>query len=363
LDGGFESTAAVRAGLVGWPATVGAPRFLSAGVATQNVTPTSDPNRTLLVLGEKFNGLAPADLAAALRDRLPDWEVTEATTPARARELASSAAVMVGPSVDPELIEAADDLELFACAYAGYDHLPLDELAAGDVAVTTASGVHVPNVAEQAIGFVLSFARGLPDAWRRQQRREWRVTEPGELSGSTVTVVGLGRIGTGIAERLAPFGVETVGVRHSPEKGGPCDEVVGYDDLHDALARSEYVVLTCPLTDETAGLIGEAELHALPTDAVVVNVARGGVVDTDALVAMLRSAGIRGAALDVTDPEPLPEDHPLWNFGNVLITPHSAGRTPAYHDRLADIVAENAERVAAGDRSDLRNPVQTPDRG
>jgi phosphoglycerate dehydrogenase-like enzyme len=321
------------------------------------MTRPDDPNRDLLVLGEKFNGLSPADLATALRDRLPDWRVREATTPDPPQEQVATATVLVGPTVDPDLLADAPALELFACAYAGYDHLPLADLAAHDVSVTTAGGVHVPNVAEQAVGFVLTFARGLHDAWRRQERREWRVTDPGELAGSTVTVVGLGAIGTGIAERLAPFGVETVGVRHSPEKGGPCDEVVGYDDLHDALARSEYVVLACPLTDETEGLIDAAALHALPTDAVLVNVARGGVVETDALVAMLRSGGIRGAALDVTDPEPLPEDHPLWNFENVQITPHSAGRTPAYHDRLADIVAENARKLIAG-QDDLRNRVQ-----
>lgn len=325
------------------------------------MTRPDEPARDLVVLGEKFNGLSPADLATALRDRLPDWQVRDAATPHPPRELVAEATVMVGPTVSPDLLADAPALDLFACTYAGYDHLPLDELAARDVAVTTAGGVHVPNVAEQAMGFVLTFARGLHDAWRRQQRREWRVTAPGELADSTVTVVGLGAIGTGVAERLEPFGVETVGVRHSPEKGGPCDEVVGYGDIHDALARSEYVVLTCPLTDETAGLIGAAELHALPTDAVLVNVARGGVVDTDALVAMLRSGGIRGAALDVTDPEPLPEDHPLWNFGNVQITPHSAGRTPAYHDRLADIVAENAEKAVAGEFDELRNRVGLAD--
>jgi phosphoglycerate dehydrogenase-like enzyme len=321
------------------------------------MTRPDEPSRDLLILGEKFNGLAPADLATAIRERLPEWTVREATTPTPPQEQVRNATVLVGPTVDPDLLVDAPDLELFACAYAGYDHLPLDELAANDVAVTTAGGVHVPNVAEQALGFVLTFARGLHDAWRRQERREWRVTDPGELAGSTVTVVGLGAIGTGIAERLAPFGVETVGVRHAPETGGPCDEIVGYDDLHDALARSEYVVLACPLTDETEGLIGDAELHTLPTDAVLVNVARGSVVDTDALVAMLRSGGIRGAAVDVTDPEPLPEDHPLWNFGNVQITPHSAGRTPAYHERLADIVAGNAERVVAGELAELENRV------
>jgi len=314
----------------------------------------------VVVLGEKFNGLSPSDFAATLAERLEDREVRLGRTPDRERGLIANATVAVGPDIDPSLVAEADDLRLFACAYAGYDHLPLEDLAEAGVTVTTAAGVHVPNVSEQTIGYVLAFARGLGTAWRQQQRREWRTYDVGELAGSTVTIVGMGAIGRGIAERLDPFGVDTIGVRHTPSKGGPTDEVLGYDDLHEALSRSQYVVLACPLTDETRGLIGEAELHTLPTEAVLVNVARGEVVDTAALVSMLRSNGIRGAALDVTDPEPLPEDHPLWGFENVIVTPHVGGLTPKYHDRLADIVAENVRKVVADDIEGLRNLVQAP---
>jgi phosphoglycerate dehydrogenase-like enzyme len=174
-----------------------------------------------------------------------------------------------------------------------------------------------------------------------------------------VTVVGLGAIGQAIVERLAGFGVETLGVRYSPEKGGPTDEVLGFEELHDALARTEYLALACPLTEETRGLIDTAAFETVPSEAVLINVARGPVVETDALVAALRSNAIRGAALDVTDPEPLPRDHPLWTFENALITPHSAGHTPQYYDRLADIVATNLERVAeSGEYEGLENQVR-----
>ncbi len=310
----------------------------------------------IVVLGQKFHGLAPESYAAALRERVPDHDVRVARTPARERSLAEQATVLTGADVDPELLDHAESLRLFACAYAGYDHLPMDALADRDVAVTTASGVHGPNVAEQAIGFTLAFARRLQEGWRRKHRREWRSYPTFDLAGSTVTVVGLGAIGEAIATRLDGFDVDTIGVRHSPAKGGPTDKVLGYDDFDEALARSDYLLLTCPLTDTTRGLVDETALGILPPEAVVVNVARGEVVDTDALVAALRGARIRGAALDVTDPEPLPEDHPLWTFENVMITPHNAGFTPEYHERLADIVAENVEKLVAGD-DDLRNLV------
>jgi phosphoglycerate dehydrogenase-like enzyme len=132
--------------------------------------------------------------------------------------------------------------------------------------------------------------------------------------------------------------------------------VFGQEQLHEALSRTDYLVLCCPLTPETRGLIDEAAFGTLSPDAVLVNIARGAVVDTDALVTTLRRGRLGGAALDVTDPEPLPDDHPLWSFDDVLITPHTAGATPKYYERLADIVAENVRRLADG--RPLRNRVK-----
>jgi phosphoglycerate dehydrogenase-like enzyme len=234
-------------------------------------------------------------------------------------------------------------------------------MAEREVTVTNAAGVHGPNMAEHVIGWLLTFARRHHEGWRRQQRREWRRYKAfGELQDSTVTVVGLGAIGTAIVTRLEGFGVDTIGVRYTPEKGGPTDEVIGFDEdaLHDALARTDYLVLCCPLTETTRGLIGRDEFGTLPPDAVLVNVGRGKLVDTDALLWALRGQHLRSAALDVTDPEPLPEDHPLWRLENVLITPHNAGHTPEYFERLADIVAE-AVRTAeeTGEWADLPNQV------
>ncbi|AFZ74891.1 D-2-hydroxyacid dehydrogenase [Natronobacterium gregoryi] len=313
----------------------------------------------VLVLRKGTHGVPIEQYATALRNRLSDRTVSLARTPAAERELIRDAEYVTGMVLEEPLLERAENLGVFACAYAGTGHLPVDRLEQRGVAVTNASGVHGPNIGEHVLGSMLRFARRFYVGNRRQRRREWRHYQVAELQGSTVTVVGLGAIGQAVCDRLEPFGVETIGVRYTPEKGGPTDEVVGFEEgpFHEALARTDYLVLACPLTETTRGLVDRDALVTLDPEAVLVNVARGPVVDTEALVEAVRSSWIRGAALDVTDPEPLPEDNPLWNFENVRITPHNAGHTPKYYDRLADIVAENARRY--GDDSDamLENRV------
>lgn len=314
-------------------------------------TPSDEDAPDVVVLRRGTHGMPVEEYADDLRERLPDHEVRHAETPREERELVARAPVVTGMEIDEGVLDSAEEMKLFACAYAGTDHLPMDALEERGVAVTNASGVHGPNMGEHVVGNLLVFARRLHEGWRRQQNREWRHYRSRELQGSTVTVVGLGAIGTSVVERLQGFGVDTIGVRYTPEKGGPTDEVVGFDsgEFDDALARTDYLVLACPLTETTRGLIGRAELKTLPPEAVIVNVARGPVVDTDALVWALRKQHIRGAALDVTDPEPLPEDHPLWNLESCLITPHCSGHTPEYYSRLADIVAENVRRLEDGE--------------
>lgn len=321
----------------------------------------SEPD--VVVLREGTEGLSTEPYAEALRERLPEHEVRRARTPTEERALVERARIVTGVRIDEELLEYAKNLDLFACAFAGTEHLPMDTLEKRNVAVTNAGGIHAPGIAEGALGNMLVFARRLHEGWRRKQEREWRHFQSGELTGSTVTIVGLGSIGQALTKRLSGMEVSTIGVRYSPEKGGLTDEVIGFEsaELHTALARTEYLVIACPLTETTRGLIGEAEFATLPPEAVVINVARGPIIDTDALVGAIQINSIRGAALDVTDPEPLPPEHVLWTFENVLITPHTGGHTPKHWDRLAEIVAGNVERLdGAGDLNDLDNLVLNP---
>jgi phosphoglycerate dehydrogenase-like enzyme len=320
---------------------------------------TEEPD--IVVLREGTEGLSMESYAEAIRERLPDRTVALARTPAEERNLITDARVVTGISIDEDLLDRADRLELFACTFAGTDHVPMAALGEYGVAVTNAGGIHAPGIAEQAIANMLVFARRLHEGWRRKSNGEWRHFQSHEFTDSTVTIVGLGSIGQAVVQRLQGFEVETIGVRYTPSKGGPTDEVVGFEDeaIHDAFSRSDYVVIACPLNDLTRGLVGPEELATLPPNAVVVNAARGGIVDTDALVSALQSSGIRGAALDVTEPEPLPPEHVLWDLENCLITPHTGGHTPKHWDRLADILARNVASLETGE--DLENRVRTPD--
>lgn len=322
--------------------------------------PRETPAITVLRRGAP--GLKAETLCTALRDRLPHHDVALAATPKEERALIAERPVVVGNGITEDRIDSAGHLRLYVHTSSGVEDLPMAALAAADVAVTNTSGL-TPYAAEQVIGYLLVFARDLHKGMRRQRRREPRHYQPRSLSGSRVTIVGLGAIGQEIATCLNGFDIDTVGVRYTPSKGGPTDTVIGYGEtsLHEALSGTDYLVLSCPLTDTTRGLIGAAKLATLPTDAVVANIARGAVLDTEALTVAIERNTLRGAALDVTEPEPLPPDHPLWRFENVLLTPHNAGNAPDHWERVAGLVARNLDRIEeGGGYDDLENLVLTP---
>jgi len=309
----------------------------------------------VLVLPRKIHGMSPSDYPAAIEAELPDAEVAYAATPDERERLLPSARVVTGFELPPTDIERAATLELFACVYAGTDHLAADAFRERGVAVTNASGVHAPNAAEQVLAYLLAFARRLDRGFAQSQAGVWQHYQADDLRGSTVTVVGLGAIGTAVLERLAPFGVERIGVRHTPARGGPADRIRGYDEFDSLLPETDHLVLTCPLTDTTEGLVDAAAIERLPPTATLVNIARGPVVDTGALLRAFRKNHIDAAALDVTDPEPLAHDHDLWDMDRCLITPHNAGHTPRYWERRAAILGRNYRRL--GTDEDFENRV------
>ncbi len=311
----------------------------------------------VLVLRQKIHGMDASGYADTLRERLPDCAVTLATTPEKEQAALRSADVVTGFELSLADLEVAENLNLFACVYAGTGHLDIEAFEERDVAVTNASGVHGPNISEYVVGAMISHAKGFHRARDQQERREWRSYQTRELQGSTTAIVGLGAIGEAVVDRLDAFGVNTVGVRYTPEKGGPTDEVYGFEEIHDAVDGAEYVVLACPLTETTSQLIDEEVFRTMRSDAILVNIARGPVVDTEDLLSALRWNRIGGAALDVTDPEPLPEEHPLWNMNNVTITPHNSGYSPDYFERRGAILARNVERLHTGSLDELENRV------
>ena len=223
------------------------------------------------------------------------------------------------------------------------------------IVFTTAAGVHGVPLAEFALFGLLYFAKGAPVLTRWQAQRHWQRHTTTQLRGSSAVVVGLGGVGREVARLLAAAGVRVTGVGR-PERSYQVPGVLSYADdtqLAAVLPEADALVLACPLTERTNGLIGRAELGLLRPGAVVVNVSRGQVVDEAALIEHLASGHLGGACLDVFEAEPLPESSPLWAMPNVLVSPHSASTVAAENRLLTDLFTDNLGRWLAGEP--LRN--------
>jgi phosphoglycerate dehydrogenase-like enzyme len=218
------------------------------------------------------------------------------------------------------------------------------------VALCSARGTRDAPVAEWVIGTILDSYKGLAGFRRQQEQARWEARMPRELAGSKVLIVGYGSIGRAVEDRLRPFGVEVTGVV-SRQRGS----TAGVDTIDELLPHADIVIVLLPATPETAGLIGKQRLARLKAGALLINAGRGTVVDMDALCDELESGRLE-AAIDVTDPEPLPPESPLWKLPNVLVTPHIAGDSPAADQRVYELVGEQIRRHLNG--HPLLNSVQ-----
>jgi phosphoglycerate dehydrogenase-like enzyme len=211
---------------------------------------------------------------------------------------------------------------------------------------TAAKGAAAEPIAEYILATLLAAARRIPEV---VAERRWRRLPPRSLRGSVVSLVGAGRIGEAALRLLAPFGAYTIAVTRSGREVRGASESVGLERLDDALRRSDYVVLATPLTPATRGLLDRPRIDALKPGAFVVNVGRGPVLDTDALYDGVRTGQLDGAALDVTDPEPLPPEHPLWTHPNVIVTSHTASTPELAWPWFLELVEENVRRFGRGE--------------
>lgn len=248
------------------------------------------------------------------------------------------------------LMAALPRLRLVQLLTAGYE--PWEGVLPDGVALSTARGAHGGSTAEWVLAALLAVQRDLPRFVRAQDRAEWDFHQTGTLLGARVLIVGAGDVATQIVRRLEPFQACATVVGRTAREG-----VHGMDELPGLLGRHDAVVLAVPLTEQTRLVADAAFLARMPDGAVLVNAARGPVVDTGALVAELRSGRLR-AALDVTDPEPLPADHPLWHVPGVLITPHVGGSVTGAVERAYAIAAEQIAQFVAG--RDPENLVTAP---
>ncbi|GER21877.1 dehydrogenase [Zafaria cholistanensis] len=241
-------------------------------------------------------------------------------------------------------VRRAPNVRLVQTQTTGYDGV--SDLVGKDVAVASAQGVHAAATAELAVGLALASLRGIGEAARDQAAGTWAPRRWPGLADRRVGVLGVGGIGGEIRRRLEPFEVDLVRFGTTARTDG-CGTVHGIDELEALAPGLEVLICIVPLTAATRGLVGRRVLAALPDGAVVVNVARGPVVDTDALAAEVASGRLR-CALDVIDPEPLPAGHPLWRLPGALITPHNGGNTEAFPRRMAALLRRQLDAFAAG---------------
>ncbi len=252
-----------------------------------------------------------------------------------------------------DLIAAAPKLRWVQVPSAGVETCPFELLAERGLTLTNAKGLYGPQLAEHAMAFVLAFNRNFHKLFARQREEVWESRAnlaEHELAGETLLIVGLGGIGLDLAWRAHAWKLRVIAVsKHHKPRPDFVARLSGMERLHEFLGEADYVVVCCALTPETRKLFGAREFAAMKPGAYFVNVTRGGIVDTDALVAALQQGQLAGAGLDVTDPEPLPPGHPLWRMDNVLLTPHTSGQSPHADARLFELLKENVRRFLAAE--------------
>jgi len=269
----------------------------------------------------------------------------------------AEAIVMVGHFYTAEVAALVRDhgarLRWIQLTTAGYDGVTFHGVPPS-VTVTNAGHSHAPAVAEHAVTLLCALTRRLPLFAEPQARHVFdrAIGLPlTTLEDVTVVILGYGGIGRETARRVKAFGARVIGVVRTARADDLADEVVASADLHAALRQADALVIAAALTEQTRGMVDAAALAALKPGAVLVNIARGAIVDTDALIAALHSGHLAAAGLDVTDPEPPPLDHPLWDSPNLIITPHISGLgSPAVQRRIGAVVRGNLGRFLAGER-------------
>lgn len=281
--------------------------------------------------------------------------VAVSSVSAAVREVAN-AQVLIG-FCNEELVSVAPQLFWVQVFSAGVENcVSIPAMQGGDKILTNGQKIGSPALAEHAIAMMMALARGLDVYHLNQGQSNWqRQADLGggeflELEGRTVLIVGLGGIGTQVAKRAYGLGMRVIATRGSRREGPDYVDYVGLASEVDQLAgQADVVINTAPLTEQTRGMFNTEFFAAMKPTAYFVSVGRGASTVTDDLIAALESGEIAGAGLDVTDPEPLPEDHPLWNTPRVLITPHTAGRSDRSRDRLFLLIQENLRRYVAGE--------------
>lgn len=314
--------------------------------------------KLLIALYHRFQPwIAPQWFSQRLRTDFPQINVVQLPNYDRITEEIADAEMAIAWSLRNDQIGAAKKLRWIHSTAAAVHGLMTPELQASDIIVTNARAVHGPVVAEHAMSLVFAMAKRLPEAAKYQAQRHWAqreicetVPRPRELKDATMVIVGFGSIGTSLARLARALGMRVTGVREHPEKRSDlADAMCGFEDLDHALGDGDFVVLATPVTERTRHMMNAERLAHLKSDAYLINVGRGILIDEEALQHALRANQFAGAALDVTTEEPLQPGSPLWTMDKVFITPHTAGFAEKMWERHYLSYNENLRRYLAGE--------------
>jgi phosphoglycerate dehydrogenase-like enzyme len=300
----------------------------------------------------------PKSQVDRLRERFPEINFRHALTDDEASLAIETTDIALASRLSAAMVERAPRLRwVHSTAAAVANLLPLDEFAARGIIVTNSRGIQAVPIAEHVMGGLLVLARRFNVMFDAQRDRRWIQNEltrdawPWSLQGRKMTILGLGTIGQEVARRAHAFGMSVTGIRRRLEQPVPpfVERMVGPDRLHDALPGCDVLVISAPFISGTDGLIGAREIALLNAGAIIINVARGKIVDEAALIAAIQSGHLGGAVLDVFEREPLDRASPLWGLPNVIISPHSAGVRPDHWDEVIDLFSENLRRFQRGE--------------
>lgn len=342
-------------------AAVGSPQALFSQTGADEIGSLRHARVAVEVSGEKpeltyFAGSISEEEIAELREIAPNLRIVAGLTPAEALARAEEAHGVESRYATPPFLAKATNLAWVQAMSAGVEGLVANEaLVANDrIVLTNHRGVHGPAIADHAMAMLLSLTRDLRYHSENQAKREWvrggSQLTPIALDGRTMLVVGIGGIGSEIAKRGKAFGMRVWATRRSEApKPDYVDRVELSPRLLELLPEADVVAIAAPLTPETQDLFDREAFAAMKEGAYLVNIARGGIVDSEAMLEALRDGKLAGAALDVTDPEPLPAESPLWEMPNVVITPHIAGHAEVTAERRWTLLRENLRRFAAGE--------------
>ena len=293
-------------------------------------------------------GRLSENLIQRIREVSDRIEVVEASDREEALRAIKDAEVVFG-RIDKEMFLAAKNLKWIQVKSAGVERYLFLELVNSPVLLTNASGIHRIPISEMIMAMMLALAKKLHKFIQFKNEAKWKKIRLEELSGKTLGLLGLGSIGMETAWKAKCFGMRVLALKRQPiRRPTYVDEILGPEDLDYLLRESDFLVVTVPLTAETRHMIGEDELRLMKPTAYIINISRGAVIDSKALIKALKEGWIAGAALDVFEEEPLPEDSEFWKLENVIITPHVSGSSPVYDERAVEIFCRNLKRYLEG---------------